>query len=127
VFPFSGSGVRLAYSSPSCPMDGRETEGGRGGRSLEVLLARLLEPWSLELWWIDGSFNGERAKVSRPGETDRSTLRFGRAGILGMSMFAELGAVACWVRAGRGGIDGAAMIANDGLVEAEYEYLCFME
>lgn len=55
--------------------------------------------------------------MCRFGETDRSTLRFGRAGMLGISMVAELDAGACWVRAGRGGIDGAAIIASDELVD----------
>jgi hypothetical protein len=55
------------------------------------VLSRLLSLEGGPLWAYAGSLSGERAYVSRCGDTERSIPRFGRGGILGMSMW-EVGA-----------------------------------
>src|ERR1700755_2149223 len=78
----------LAYSMPSCPIEGRVTLGGRRMLSPAEAAFGGLKP----LCKNAGSFKGDRAKVSRFGETERSALRFvlGLGGIRGMSTPKEL-------------------------------------
>ena len=66
--------------------------------------------------------SGERAKVSRLGLTERSTLRRGRAGTCGTSIEVAAAGRFDW-REGRGGIVGAAMMGVKRLSDRQRKRL----